>query len=377
MEWQEIGRSNQLLVDLEAIAQNTRALRQLVDPKAVIFGALKADGYGFGAVEVAKVVLAEGADALATADLRDAAKLRQQGIEAPILLYGGTLINERTANAFRELRVMPTITDVGSAERLSALMDDDHKVFIKVDVGLERMGIPAEEAGEIITKISNLPGLQLEGLYTHMHVSRKSTLSYLRWQFRRFQSVILAIEEQGIHIPTRMASSSGVLNMTTEMTLNAVDPGHLIYGFRPQGPVHVDLPLRPALRALRSKLIQVKDVQRENFKDEAPFPVLGVERIGIIPFGTADGLHSVNCGHVLVHGRRTALVGEPSLEHCRVDLTDIPDAEIGDEVVLIGRQGDSVIDVSEVLDYQDCAPAVLALQIQDSVVRSYRGLPTT
>jgi alanine racemase len=156
------------------------------------------------------------------------------------------------------------------------------------------------------------------------------------------------------------------------MNLNAADPGHLIYGLVRAGPGR-RLDLRPALLALRTKLIQVRELTRVEWLEEAPFDSAAVTRLGVIPMGRADGMAALNSGHVLVRGTRVPLLARPSLEHTRLDLSRVGDARPGDEVVIIGRQGREEITTREVAAFQAMPDAGVALEIRPSVTRLYVG----
>jgi alanine racemase len=147
--------------------------------------------------------------------------------------------------------------------------------------------------------------------------------------------------------------------------------GHLIYGFRPPVPPRVSLHLRPAFHALKSRLVQVKALARDEFVDDAPFAPREGMRIGIVPLGRADGLQAFSCGEVLVGGERCPIVGKLSLEHCRVDLERCRDAATGDEVVVIGRQGNDEISLEDVRTACQLDEVGVVTAIRRSIPRRY------
>lgn len=368
-------RPNRFEIDLGAIAHNLSQVRALVGSAVQIVTALKADAYGFGLLPVANTVVAGGADAIAVADLADAAALRADGIEVPILLYAGHLIDATTVNAIERHRVMPTLFDVRSAEALAALVRAPVPVFVKIDVGLERLGVIPQQADALISRILELPNLTLRGVYTHVDVPESPQAeAYVAWQLERYAGTCAALQARGVDIPMKMAASSAVLRCSPVSSFDAVDPGHLLFGLTPPGPVEVELDLRPALVALTSQLIHVRALQRTEFTDLAPFPVTPGMRFGVMPIGLRDGMASLTCGEVLVRGQRAPILGAVSLEHTRIDLSAIPEAEVGDEVVIIGRQGSGEIAPQEIIDRQGFGvQAALGLAVRSSVPRSYRG----
>ncbi len=357
-------------IDLDAAAENLRSVRRLVGAERKIFAVLKADGYGFGAREMAEVFVAHGADALAFADLADAIWTRRQGIALPILVFPNSLPDvaaEVIAN-----RLTPTLTDLDEARAYSDAAREPFEVFVKVDAGLERLGVPAEQAVKVITAIAELPRLRLGGVCTHLHAPASADPAYVDWQFSRFTAVLDGLAAAGVEAPVKLAASSPLVMQHRHTYLTAVDPGSMLYGLPQSLTVAPAVPLRPAFRALKACLIQVKDlVPRERFAANAPFPVPAPMRLGIIPLGVGDGLGRLHDGRVLVRGREAPIVSGPSLEHTRVDLTQIPDARVGDEVVVIGRQGDAEITTTAVAARHHVSPNAIALAVRERVARVY------
>jgi alanine racemase len=366
-----LSRPNALEVDLAAVAHNTGTVRRMVGAGARIFAALKANAYGFGLLEVADTVLAAGADALGVADLTDAIRLRQHGLAAPILLYASDVPDVHTARAIQQHDVMPTIVDEPSAEAFAKAARDPFRAWVKVDVGAGRLGVPVEDAVSLVRAVVARPALRLAGIYTHLHLGAQAdTEAYAAWQFGRFEAVLRDLDAEGVPVPLRMAASTTPLLLSSRMTLNAVDPGQMLFGLVPPARAAA-AGLRPAFRALTSRLIQVKRFRRTEFPHLAPLPLREGMRVGVIPMGFLDGLRFVNGGHVLVRGRPAPL-GPVNVEHTRVDLTDIPEAEVGDEVVVIGGQGSAEISPDEVAERNGLKPAELAIAVRETVRRVYR-----
>jgi alanine racemase len=366
----DFSRPNRFEIDLAAIAHNTSEVRRMVGASTEIFAALKANGYGFGVLEVAESVLAGGADGIAVVDLGDAIEMRRHSITAPILLYAGHLPTREVARACADHDLMPTIVDEPSA---AAYADAGWpiRVWVKVDAGAGRLGVPVEDAVPLIRVVSKSPTLTLHGVYTHLHMpGGKDEDAYAVWQFRRFEAVLSALTEEGIHVPLRMAASTSPLLSSCDMKLNAVDPGQLLYGLGATTPASPVPDLRPAFRALKSRLIQVKRFRRTEFPDLAPLPLREGMRVGVIPIGLVDGMRLLSCGQVVVRGCRAPL-GPLNVEHTRVDLTDVPDAQVGDEVVIIGRQGDEEIRPQEVIERNGIKLAELAPAVRDTVPKIY------
>jgi alanine racemase len=365
-----LSRPTWFEIDLDAIAENVRTVRRLIGADRELIAAMKGDGYGFGSVEVAEVFVANGVNRLAVADLADAIRLRKHGIAHPILLYPNAL-PEAAAQAVA-FGITPTVTDEASARAYStAAATTPLGVFVKVDVGLERLGVPADEAVQFVRGLLRLPRLAVEGIYTHLHVPAGVDRAYIDWQVERFTRVLDALDIDGVRIPVRLAASSPAVLRFPGSWLNAVDPGRILYGAVP-GNEPSPVPLGSAFRALKTRLIAVRPtVPRERFAAEAPFALDIVRRLGVIPAGWGDGLATLSAGRVLVRGVSVPILARPSFEHTRVDLTSVADACVGDEVVLIGRQGTAEITLDEVAARNGVESIQLAPAVRESVARVY------
>lgn len=375
------SRPNTLEVDLTAVAHNARELRHLIGGSKLLFAALKANAYGFGLVEVARELTRSGVNAFSVVHLADAITLRMAGISSPILLYGGHLGNSNAVGAILEYDLITTLVDQDSIEIHGKYSNEPIHAFVKVDVGLERLGVHSEGAVALIQTLQRYPNIQLDGVYTHMDVGPTYAgpealptgivAPYLAWQLESFQSVLDSLRRAGVRAPMTLAASSPAILLAQGLEYDAVDPGRLFFGILPPGPTAVSIDLKPAFHSLRSRLIQVKPVLRSNFMEQTGFAVRPGMYIGIIPMGFADGLTFATCGQVLVRGKRVEVIGT-FLEHARLDLSEVPTARAGDEVVVVGRQGDAEITSGEVAAYQRFrTPGGLAAVIRESVERVY------
>ena len=367
-------RPTTLEIDLDAAASNLRAVRQLVGAERKIFAVIKADGYGHGAAEMAAVFVEHGADALGVADLGEGIRLRRRGITAPVLVYPNSL--PEAAPECIAHGLTPTLVDLDSARAYSEAASGPCDVFVKIDVGLERLGVPAELAVKTVAAMIDLPRLRLAGLCAHPHAA-DGDAAYAEWQLGRFTVVVDELEARGIPVPIRLLAASPFVLRFPQTYLNAVDPGRMLYGITFPGETP-PVPLAPALRALASRVIALKELTpRERFAEKAPFPLTKPMRLGVMPMGSADGLNWLHAGRVLVRGRSAPIVSAPSLEHTRVDLTEVPDAQIGDEVIIIGRQGDAEITTAEVAKKHGLGLHHVATAVGPRVARVYfsNGVP--
>jgi alanine racemase len=371
------GRPNRFDVDLGAIAHNVGVLRSVVPGGTRICAAVKANAYGFGLLPVARTLVDAGIDALGLVDMRDATALRENGIACPILLYGGSLLDDRAMQRIREYDLIVTISDDRSlAVAASGGEQAPTRVFVEVDVGLERLWVSLDEAPGLLRAAASSGAISLEGVYTHMHVPPDAARQYLDWQFGRFQALVSSVRRDGFSTGISMVASTPVLLRTSAMSLDAVDVGRYLYGIVRPGvePGLAELGLRPAFVSLRSRITHCKPIGRADYLDAAPFAVRPGMQVGVVPMGFADGLAFLTCGAALVRGLRAPLLGNLSLEHVSLDVTGIPDVAVGDEVVFIGRQGAAEITQEEVVASQraDLPPASLAAAVRETVPRVYR-----
>jgi alanine racemase len=371
------ARPNAFDVDLGAIAHNVGVLRGVLPGGTRICAAVKANAYGFGLLPVARTLVDAGVDALGLVDIRDAVRLREDGVACPILLYAGSLLNERTMPRIREHDLTVTVGDDRSLAVAASFGEQEPtRVFVEVDVGLERLGASAGNAAGLLRAAASSGGISLEGVYTHMHVPPDAAPQYLDWQFGRFRALLSAAQSDGYSTGIAMAASSPVLFRTTAMSLDAVDVGRYLYGIVRPGaePGLAELGLRPAFGSLRSRIAHCKPIDRSEYVDAAPFAVRPGMQVGVVPMGFADGLAFLTCGAALVRGVRAPLLGGLSLEHVSLDVTGIPGVAAGDEVVFIGRQAGAEITQEEVIASQRTGlpPAFLSAAVRETVPRVYQ-----
>jgi Alr-MurF fusion protein len=357
--WQRVivmrpDRPTWLEVDLSAIAENTRHIAELVGPKARVLASLKADAYGHGALRVARTVLRNGASWLGIATVSEAQPLRQSGIDAPILVLGYTAPWQAREAVRLDLRASVFALDSARAlSRAACDLERDMHVHVKVDTGMARLGLRAEDIEGIMAffaALRELPGLVVEGVFTHFATADSADRSYALRQLERFKSVLAALETQGLRPPIAHAANSAAMLSLPESRFDMVRPGIAIYGLSPSDQVRLPPGFRPAL-AFKTQVAQVKTIPPgEGVSYGATYMTSAPTRIAVLPVGYADGFRRApaNWGEVLIRGRRAPLVGRVCMDQCMVDVTGIPGVRQGDEVVLIGRQGDDELSADEV-----------------------------
>lgn len=357
-------------IDLDALRHNFLETRRLVGSNVKIICALKCNAYGFGALEAAEEVISSGAYGVAVADLYEAIHLREHGIRAPILLYANSLPNQ--ADKVIEYGLIPTVTDIDAAKAYSEKAKNPLDIFVKIDVGLNRVGIAPENAASFVEKLLSFKNITLAGVYTHFHFSEDD--EYMNWQYGRFSSILEEIEGKGIKVLVKMAAATPSILQNPQTYLNAVDPGRLIFGNPVVAHPRQTIDLKPVFRSFKTRIIERKIlIPRMQFNDVRPFPVEEKKVIGVIPVGWGDGYsraHS-SIGPALIHGKRVSILGDVDFEHTRIELTAVPEAQIGDEVVLIGKQGNEEISLNEVAKIRNTDLHDVCQSIRHQVARLY------
>jgi alanine racemase len=342
-------------LDLAALRSNLREVRRRVGPDIKIIASLKANAYGHGVVPIARALADLGVYALATGSFEDALALRRAGIDTKIQMFGGNL--PAGAADLLRLDLMPTVYNLAAARAVSAAASAPARVYVKVDCGLGRLGVPVAEAGAFVKKVAALPRLVVEGVYTHLPFADRAGRDWARRRLEAFHGLIGALARAGLEIPVTQAIASAGVASDLAHNCNAVCTGHLLYGgLSVVAPDVADLSaFRPVLHAVKTRLIHVGDQPsgQRIFVGGQHVPERDTT-VGVVPVGLFDGLRKPTAGKaaaMLIRGRRVPLLSV-SLEYSSVDLTGVDRSEIGEEVVVLGRSGDDRITLEEMADWQ-------------------------
>jgi len=341
-------------IDEGALAHNLAVARRLAGTRRLI-ASVKANGYGHGAVAMAQALSALGVDTLWTGSIDEALAIRAAGVQARILLFGGYLPAEIPELLRHGLT--PTLYDRAGAEAVSAAATEPTAVYVKVDAGLGRLGVPVAEAEALIADIANLPHLHIEGIYSHLPFGDAAGRDWARERSAGFQSLLQRLAARGIRPPvTQVWASSGLLARMPD-SCNAVCVGHLLYGLPTVSADVADAgDLRPLLTAIKSRLIHVAHRAAGGEAGSAGgYGARNARATGVIPLGLGDGMRNAAAGQtmsLIVGGKRAPVLGV-SLEHTTLDLTDI-DAQVGDEVVIVGRSNGLATDFDDLARWFGC-----------------------
>ncbi|MFM8857448.1 MAG: alanine racemase [Actinomycetota bacterium] len=376
---QGLGRSRRsahIEVDLGAIAHNVRTLSNRVAP-ARVMAVVKADAYGHGVVPIAEVALASGADCLAVALVQEGIELRRAGIEDPILI-----LSEQPDDQIGDIVSHGLITTAYSVPYIDALEREvrkqnvvGHEVHLKVDTGMNRVGIHPSDAVELAGRIVACgPWLSLAGLYTHFATADDVDSNFASEQLRKFESVHAGVRRAGMDVETVHAANSAAALIMPESRLDVVRLGIAMYGIAPSDSLEsACADLRPAL-SLKSNVSYVKRVAAgEGVSYGSRYRCSSATTIATVPIGYADGIarRSGLVGiEVLIGGRRHPIVGVVTMDQLMVDVGDVEIA-VGDEVVLIGQQGDEQITANEIAHRLGTIGYEIVCALSDRLPRRY------
>jgi Alr-MurF fusion protein len=338
-------------VDLEALARNVRTLKNLVGNDVTLMATVKADAYGHGAVAVSRVAIQNGAGYLAVASLREALELRNAGItETPILVLSYTPVYG-VREALRH-DVTVTLYDLDMARaynKVAAEMKQRLKVHVKVDSGMGRLGILPEGTVEMFRHLLAMPNLDIEGIYTHFSMADVD-VDFTEEQYRTFRSVLVPLRAGGIPFKYVHVSNTAGTLLGEKFHHNMVRCGLAMYGYQESKIAPHPPPLNPVM-SWRTVIAQVKTLppgHAVGYGNE--YVTHDDEQVAVIPVGYGDGLRRGphNWGYVLVHGERVPILGRVSMEKTIISVKHLDGVSIGDEVVLLGRQGNAVITAEDV-----------------------------
>lgn len=345
--WLEISRS--------AIVNNVKQLKQIVGPTHRLMAVVKANAYGHGALDVARIAIDAGADALAVAALSEALELRHGGVDAPILVLGYTppRLAHRAITHNIRLTVF-THDNLIAMGAIAAEMDGQLLIHAKVNTGMNRLGLDLDETLPFLQEAVALSHVRVEGLYTHFATADETDKVHALGQLARFQALVIAIEDAGLRPHLIHAANSPATLTIPESHFDMVRSGIALYGLDPddeQTPIPASF--RPVL-SWKAEIAQVRTLQPGDAVSYGrEFIATEPMTVAVIPVGYADGFprKPLNWGRVLIHGQPAPIVGRVCMDQTIVDVTDIIAAtgavKQGDEVVIIGRQGDAEISAEE------------------------------
>lgn len=330
-------------INLDTIATNTKNIKKLIGDKELI-AIVKADCYGHGAVDVVPTLLENGASRLAVAMLTEATELRENNINAPIVILGYTplYLGEELIN----YDIEQTVYDLDYAKELSRIalsLNKKAKIHIAIDTGMGRIGfLPCDDTIKIINEVYNLEGLEVIGIFSHLSTSDEKDKTYANEQLLKFKKVMTDLKALGIEIPLKHISNSGAIIDMPETYLNGVRPGIILYGYYPSKEVYKNnLSVKPAL-TLKAKIAHVKELHNDMYISYGKtFKTNKKTTVATLPIGYGDGYPRAlgENAKVIVNGKFAKIIGRICMDQCMIDVTDIENVKTGDEVIILGEEG--------------------------------------
>lgn len=330
-------------INLDNLAYNIREIRKITKKDTLITAVVKANAYGHGSIEAAKVFLENGADRLAVATLSEAIELRKAKIYAPILVLG--YIPKSQYSLAIKWNISQTIYNYESAKILSNISQDLGEksiIHIKIDTGMGRLGfLPKDDSVEDIVKISQLPNLEIEGIFSHFSKADERDKGYTIYQFESFMDMVKKLDNRGVYIPIKHISNSAAIIDLPQYHLDMIRPGIMLYGYYPSEEVDKDrIVLRPAM-TLKTKVSNIKKVPKGSYISYGGLYVTEKEsKIATIPIGYADGFSRLltSKAEAFVKGHRVPVVGRICMDQCMLDVSNVEDVDIDDQIVLFGYE---------------------------------------
>jgi len=351
-------------ISLDAIENNIKEIRRVIGTRPKILASVKADAYGHGFFEIAKTLLDNGVDVLGVAFIDEALQLRRNGFDCPVMILGNTANDECEALLYND--ITPTVFSLGFAKSLSAAavkLGKAAKIHIKVDTGMGRIGFVCNSNDGIRNKtlndilaISKLPNIEIEGIFTHFARADEVDREFTQMQFARFMSLVSELEKNRLKIPVKHAANSAAIIQYPEMCLDMVRPGIAIYGCYPS--VDVDkgdcdrkkIKLIPVMQ-FKTKISNLKWIEKgEPISYGGTFAASDKTKVATLPIGYADGYSRLlsNRGTVIANDKKVPIIGKICMDQCMIDATSVNNIDIGNEVILFGRNLNSEISVEEV-----------------------------
>lgn len=361
-------------IDLRAIEYNYRQVRRAVGNGVMMMAVVKANGYGHGTVEVSTVLERLGVDYLGVATTDEAVRLRDHGIKTPVLILGSVLPGEVRVAMEKDITLTLCGDEILKAIRENAVEGLRAKVHLKVDTGMGRIGVWHEAALDFVKRIAAEKSIILEGIYTHFSSIGRDDF-FTQYQIEAFEKLLADIEKNWIKIPIRHAANSIATVDFKRSHMNLVRPGLVIYGMYPKHTFPKLIKLKPAL-ALKTRIVFIKDTPPgRSISYGRTYITQKHTKIATLPIGYADGFfrNLSNRAEVLVRGHFAPVIGKVTMDQSMIDVGHIRGVKVGDEVVIIGKQGPHEIRAEKLARLAGTIAYEVVCSISNRVPRIYKG----
>jgi alanine racemase len=369
-------RATRAEIDLAAICHNIRQIQSVIKPTTTITAVVKANAYGHGVIPVSHAALSAGADCLAVAIPEEGAELREAGFTVPILILGLTLPEQAETIVHHELTAtVCTAAQLFALAQAAKSCNKQARIMVKVDTGMNRVGLPPDQLLAFIRQIQAYPQLLLRGVFTHLATADAADKEYAYRQLNTFEQALQQVSLANITLPFISAGNSAAVIDLPDSQFTTVRPGIILYGLPPSHEMHRQLNLLPAM-SLHTKVVHVKEVLPGTAVSYGcTYCCPEKTWLATLPIGYADGYHRAlsNKASVLIGGKRRPLVGRVCMDQIVVDIGPVCDVAVGDDVVLFGRQGNEEITVTELADLADTINYELVCAVSSRVPRVYKN----
>lgn len=338
-------------INLDNIEYNIKNIVNQSEGREVI-AVVKADAYGHGAIDIVDTLLENGVSRLAVAVITEGIELRKNNVNAPIMILGYTPIT--FAKELINYNIEQTVSTLEYAKELSKIAEEMHtkaKIHIALDTGMGRIGfMPSKKSADEVKEISKLKGIEIVGLFTHFSTADEKDKTYTNMQFEKLTSFIKMLDDRNVDIEVKHCSNSGAIIDMHETFLDAVRAGIILYGYYPSDDVDKSkLSIKPAL-TLKTTVSHIKEMDENMYISYGrTYKTNKKSLIATLPIGYADGYSRGLSGKakVIINGKFANIVGRICMDQCMVDVTDIGDVKIGDEVILLGSEGELKYDADD------------------------------
>jgi len=365
------GRQVWAEVNLQMLRDNFSKLKTYTQSE--VMPIVKADAYGHGLIPVVKTLLACGAQRFGVALLQEALEIKAVFPEATVMVIGATELEDSDTLVKEE--IIPSVFQLAQAQALSEAavrLNQTAKIHIKVDTGMGRIGFRETDVTEIL-KIAKLPNLYIEGIFTHFATSDQKDLSFARQQLKCFQAIYDKLKRGGLIIPIRHAANSAAIIQFPESHFELVRLGISLYGLTPSAQIGGNVGLEPVM-SWKAKVSHVKTIGTgESVSYGRTFQAAYPTRVATVPVGYADGLRRVlsNQGEMLIHGRRSTIIGRICMDQTMLEVTKIPRVKVGDVVTILGKDGNELLTATEMADWMGTISYEVVCGISKRVPRVY------
>lgn len=364
-------RPTHAVIDLTAVDHNIQQIIKRVNGKKIM-AIVKANAYGHGIREITERVIKNGVEYIGVGFLEEAIFLRQNEIEAPILVMGGILGYQ--LKKFIQNDIDITVSSLELARHINEELHlQKARVHLKIDTGMERIGVTHTYAVEFVKRVAQMKNIEIVGIYSHFATADEGDKSFTLTQLERFETILYELKKSGIEIPIKHIANSGAIADVDRSVFDMVRPGIAVYGIYPSGQVSTGMNLKPVL-SLRSKVVFIKRVPKNTgISYGLKYYTENDSNIVTVPIGYGDGYSRLltNKGEVLIRGKRYPVVGAVCMDQLMVNVGD-DRVEIGDEVVLIGQAANEEITATELADKIGTIPYEITCMINARVPRFYK-----